>query len=167
MIRTIIQRLSNYHIIRSSSFLLLTTIILHASYGQNQSVGNPSKNDLLFTILKDSLGIQDISNKILILSEEGCFKCNQQLADFIYSHANHDILFIIANSGSRIDYSDIQELNQENIVYNYSNFFQRNGFIGENSAYITLKKNKIDTLININPRNFNRTIGFIGQQLKN
>lgn len=167
MILTIIQKLSNYHIIRISFFLLLTTLILDSFNCKSQSVKNPLNNELFFTILRDSLGIQNIPNKVLILSEEGCFKCNQQLAKFIYNHANQNILFIIANSGSRIDYSNIQELKQGNIIYNYSNFFRRNNLIGENSAYITLKKNKIDTLININPRNFNKTIAFIGQELKN
>lgn len=119
------------------------------SCGHN-SKSKLTKDELLITILDDSLAINDYQRykRIYILTEQGCLNCNKSYSQFIQNELDDSSLCIVNAQGHKIDVSPFLESKKKNVVFDYDNFFIRNKMIS-NSAYILFDGKKIDTLFEI------------------
>jgi len=160
--------MSNYFFIKTRIFYLFFALI--ASIGlsaQNwhQKAETDEKYLLIKSILKDSLNVKHKPEHILILHEHGCIKCNQAIADFIYKHSSADALFIISNTGVQVDYSKLLDLKQDNLIYDYLNYFFRNGVMANSSIYIKIEEDKVDTIIHLSAKELSKNLNYIEKNI--
>jgi hypothetical protein len=108
----------------------------------------------------------DITTKksILILNNEGCINCNKSFALLLQDFLNNDSIVIVnLANGTRLDISTF--INNPNVL-NIPN--QINFLSGQiiNSKAIFLKKNAIDTIVEIKLETIHNDLSFIQKKLK-
>ncbi|WP_136668834.1 hypothetical protein [Flavobacterium sp. H122] len=139
-------------------FIFLTSIITSCSFSEK------SKDQILQTIIKDSLKVKKEFNKIIVLTENECSSCNSSYSKFLENQIKSNALFIVGATGAEFDITYLDAVNKNNIVYDYSNLLEKNGLL-QNSGFILLKENKIDTIISLEAGNLDKQINYIRHEL--
>lgn len=126
---------------------------------------NKSKDIKLVEILSDSLIINPLPSHVFVLSNGGCPQCNKMFHNFMLNvdHKNPKIAFIISNRGTQFDLSKFYSM--EHVTFDYRELLIDNHIINSNSAYIKLDSNRIDTIINLNPKNINQSFQYIQKEV--
>lgn len=133
--------------------------MLTVTIGSCQNKKGEQKNQIQ-SILADSLGVNLDISKVFILSDLGCPKCNASYLEFMTSNEFDDAIFIVSNTGERMDLSSLDKLDQSHLVYDYRDFFFRSGIIDANSAFISINKRE-DSVINITPETLRKSLNYI------
>lgn len=149
-----IQKNIHWFILSSKISLIL---LLFFSSCSDHTLNDSEK---IRSILVDSLGISNLQPNILILSEDGCPKCNNILNNILKDFSFDSLTVIISNVRHSAD-TIKKEKFKENYYVDYRQLVYLYDFTKANSAFIRLDKNEIDTIINITPSTFKEDLSYI------
>jgi len=147
-----------YSMLKKTSFLLFLVLI---SCNYNKRNYKKKSSELVEFIKSKNLDNKDSITTVLLLSDEGCFNCNNRFSKLIQNHINrNNTLIIITASGAKIDISAFQDSNIKNIYFDDINEIAQLN-LTQNSGVFFLKNNEIDTIISIQAIDIENQLKFI------
>lgn len=145
-----------------SKSIVISLLIFIAYSCKNNQKEDSVYNKLESFLAKKNFVIKDY-NTILVLSNKGCLTCNKNFAILQEDFINRDSsLIIVSAQGSMIDISNILEAKNKYSDFNQK-FHKLN--ITKNSAYIKLKNNKVDTIIEMEAKNLKQSFKYIAKDI--
>lgn len=154
------KSLTAYLNFKSFIYILLCSISYSCNYTNNDT---ENRSDLknIKDYFKNTHKVQLSTkiSKLFVLTEEGCIPCNKKFSEIVSDELNNEkTIILIAASGMRVDISGFK--NGKNVYFdNQINFSQNPAFI--NSKVIYFKENTIDTILNIEAKDFENIVELI------
>lgn len=120
-----------------------------------------TKYDVLKTYIQDTFHDVQLDNYeyIVVINELGeCLNCNNSFSKGMSKYlSNERVLFLITSLGARVDISDYLHQKNKNILRDFNSKF--NDLINVNHcAILKLNQQSIDTIIEVNNYNLNRSL---------
>ena len=125
----------------------------------------PSTNDKIVAIIKDSLNVEKQYDKILILQSAGCNTCNKKFADYLTEREESESELVIISLQNVNGYiSDIDIGKFKNVVIDRKSLFYKTNVLNH-SAVILFKESKIDTILNFSDaRVYNQNMEYLSSR---
>jgi len=102
---------------------------------------------------------------IIILSDNGCYHCNRTFSENEIKYIrNKKVIFLITADENHLDLSHY--LNKENVFFDDKKILSDYG-IDDNSGFIEIKNNKIDTIVHIQYDKVLDQITFLDKTINN
>ena|SRR5690606_5252492 len=108
----------------------------------------PSINDKILAIIKDSLNVEQQYDKIFVLQEHGCIVCNKKIVEYLSENQelNNELIIVsMQNVDGYLADSNIKQF--KNVVIDRKSLFYKTNVLNH-SAVILFKESKIDTILN-------------------
>ena len=121
--------------------------------------------ELLNTITNNSIDIK--TKAIVIISDNGCFKCNERFSNLIKKiYYNETIKIIISANENIIDISEYKSNPIKNIYFDTEKKLYNENFIST-STVLFFKNQQIDTIAEISANDLNSKLDYIQSKLQN
>lgn|SRR5690606_1924026 len=122
----------------------------------------PSTNDKILAIIKDSLKVEKAYDKILVLQSSGCNTCNKKFANYLTEREESEselVIISLQNVNGYISDSNIKQF--KNVVIDRKSLFYKTNVLNT-SAVILFKESKIDTILNFSDaRVYNQNMEYL------
>jgi hypothetical protein len=136
------------------------------------SCGAPSgarreRSNLLSTLITEARpGITPNDLRlVVVLSERGCLPCTKAFADLMENHIEDpSVLFWVTAIGQRLDIGPYQS-SLKQVIWDPDERIRSAGLL-DGSGAILLKSGTIDTIIQLQARNLEGSLGYIAKKLK-
>jgi len=103
-----------------------------------------NKDQLIQSIIKDSLAYRGNYKKIVVLTDIGCPTCQTHLSEFIEESTteSEDVLYVINSSEKIVDLSHLRN-NSKNIVFDNKKLFYNYNLVHGSAAFFIDNNGKI------------------------
>lgn len=115
------------------SIYLLVVFSIFFSSCENKEL---DKDQLIQSIVKDSLEYNGDYKKIVVLTDIGCPSCQKHLSEFIEGDTSdsEDVLYVINSSEKIVDLSNLRN-NSKNIVFDNKKLFYNYNLVHGSAAF--------------------------------
>lgn len=111
-------------------------------------------------LLEDKFSFKNRCKPVLFLSNNGCPACNYKFAKYIGNLSHNKFNVVVSNRGNSLDLSSLNNTNAD-IYFDYQSLLETEQIVDVGSAFIGMKNCKLDTIIQINLKNFDESISYI------
>lgn len=130
------------------------------------SCGQKSASDKLLDYAKEQgIEIQSDTKAIVILSNKGCVSCNKAMFELSQNYLNSKhVQYIVTANGGLLDIRSF--LAAKNVSFDKKKIIHKTGLIEKSGVFFLNKKQKIDTLVNIEAKNIQQALAYIHKRIK-
>lgn len=147
-------------------FFILWLILVACNTTSNINDGGYQKLKKIFI---EDYKLDATINKVIVINHRGCFACNKEYSTFWENTDSLDfssVAFIFTKKDFLDTEALLKNIKPAQVVYDYRELLFQHDFIKENSAYIQLNENGIDTILDVSLHSIKNDLEYISKQIK-